>query len=162
MQYQQFTPEMRKTHTILVPNMLPIHFRLLISIFGQFGYHMELLESSSRTVVEEGLKNVHNDTCYPALLVVGQFIEALKSGKYDPDKTALLITQTGGGCRASNYIHLLRKALEKAGLSFVPVVSLNLSGLEKNPGFKLSPKLKPYFQWVLPILIVIILLQGLL
>lgn len=95
MQYQQFTPEMRKTHTILVPNMLPIHFRLLISIFGQFGYHMELLESSSRTVVEEGLKNVHNDTCYPALLVVGQFMEALKSGKYDPDKTALLITQTG-------------------------------------------------------------------
>ena len=84
MQYQQFTPEMRKTHTILVPNMLPIHFRLLISIFGQFGYHMELLESSSRTVVEEGLKNVHNDTCYPALLVVGQFMEALKSGKYDP------------------------------------------------------------------------------
>ena len=77
MQYQQFTPEMRKTHTILVPNMLPIHFRLLISIFGQFGYHMELLESSSRTVVEEGLKNVHNVTCYPALLVVGQFMEAL-------------------------------------------------------------------------------------
>ena len=105
MQYQQFTPEMRKTHTILVPNMLPIHFRLLISIFGQFGYHMELLESSSRTVVEEGLKNVHNDTCYPALLVVGQFMEALKSGKYDPNKTALLITQTGGGCRAGNAWH---------------------------------------------------------
>ena len=81
MNYQQFTPEMRKTHTILVPNMLPIHFRLLISIFEQYGYHMELLESTSHTVVEEGLKNVHNDTCYPALLVVGQFVEALKSGK---------------------------------------------------------------------------------
>ena len=88
MQYQQFTPEMRKTHTILVPNMLPIHFRLLISIFGQFGYHMEPLESSSRTVVEEGLKNVHNDTCYPALLVVGQFMEALNSG-YDRCCTCL-------------------------------------------------------------------------
>ena len=138
MQYQQFTPEMRKTHTILVPNMLPIHFRLLISIFGQFGYHMELLESSSRTVVEEGLKNVHNDTCYPALLVVGQFIEALKSGKYDPDKTALLITQTGGGCRASNYIHLLRKALVKAGYPNIPVASLNFSGLEKDSGFQMT------------------------
>lgn len=86
MQYQQFIPEMRKTHTILVPNMLPIHFRLLISIFGQFGYHMELLESSSRTVVEEGLKNVHNDTCYPALLVVGQFMEALKAANMTPTK----------------------------------------------------------------------------
>ena len=138
MQYQQFTPEMRKTHTILVPNMLPIHFRLLISIFGQFGYHMELLESSSRTVVEEGLKNVHNDTCYPALLVVGQFMEALKSGKYDPDKTALLITQTGGGCRASNYIHLLRKALVKAGYPQIPVASLNFSGLEKDSGFQMT------------------------
>ena len=138
MQYQQFTPEMRKTHTILVPNMLPIHFRLLISIFGQFGYHMELLESSSRTVVEEGLKNVHNDTCYPALLVVGQFMEALKSGKYDPDKTALLITQTGGGCRASNYIHLLRKALVKAGYPEIPVASLNFSGLEKDSGFQMT------------------------
>ena len=137
MQYQQFTPEMRKTHTILVPNMLPIHFRLLISIFGQFGYHMELLESSSRTVVEEGLKNVHNDTCYPALLVVGQFMEALKSGKYDPDKTALLITQTGGGCRASNYIHLLRKCMAQQ-FPQVPVISLNFAGLEKASGFQLT------------------------
>ena len=111
MAYTKFTPEMKKTHTILVPNMLPIHFHLIIKILEQFGYHMELLESTSRTVVEEGLKNVHNDTCYPALLVVGQFMEALKSGKYDIDHTALLITQTGGGCRASNYIHLLRKCV---------------------------------------------------
>ena len=139
MQYQQFTPEMRKTHTILVPNMLPIHFRLLISIFGQFGYHMELLESSSRTVVEEGLKNVHNDTCYPALLVVGQFIEALKSGKYDPDKTALLITQTGGGCRASNYIHLLRKCMAQQ-FPQVPVISLNFAGHRRHRASELAEK----------------------
>ncbi|HIZ54808.1 MAG TPA: 2-hydroxyacyl-CoA dehydratase, partial [Firmicutes bacterium] len=89
-------------------------------------------------IVSEGLQNVHNDTCYPCLLVVGQFIDALKSGKYDPNKTALIITQTGGGCRASNYIHLLRKALHKAGFDQVPVISLNLSGLEHNSGFKLS------------------------
>ena len=96
MAYAKFTPEMKKTYTILAPNMLPIHFHLLIRILEQFGYHVVLLESTSRTVVEEGLKNVHNDTCYPALLVVGQFMEALKSGKYDVDHTALLITQTGG------------------------------------------------------------------
>ena len=137
MSYTQFTPEMRKTHTILVPNMLPIHFQLLISIFGQYGYHMKLLESSSRTVVEEGLKNVHNDTCYPALLVIGQFMEALKSGEYDPDRTALLITQTGGGCRASNYIHLLRKCMAEH-YPQVPVISLNFAGLEKSKGFSLT------------------------
>jgi len=133
----EFTVPMRKTHTILVPNMLPIHFKLLIKIFGQYGYNMKLLESTSRTVVEEGLKNVHNDTCYPALLVVGQFMEALKSGEYDPDKTALLITQTGGGCRASNYIHILRKCVEK-NFPQVPVISLNFAGLEKTKGFHLT------------------------
>ena len=131
--YALFTPEMKKTHTILVPNMLPIHFKLLISIFKSYGYQMELLENDSRAVVDEGLKNVHNDTCYPALLVVGQFMDALKSGKYDPDKTALLITQTGGGCRASNYIHLLRKCVNRT-YPQVPVISLNFSGLERNPG----------------------------
>ncbi len=137
-EYAKFTPEMKHTHTILVPNMLPIHFKLLISIFESYGYHMELLESESRTVVDEGLKNVHNDTCYPALLVIGQFMEALKSGKYDPSRTALMITQTGGGCRASNYIHLLRKCI---GENFpqVPVVSLNFSGLEKDSGFQFTP-----------------------
>lgn len=140
MAYAEFTVPMRKTHTILVPNMLPIHFRLLISIFKEFGYHMELLESTSRTVVEEGLKNVHNDTCYPALLVVGQFMEALKSGAYDPDKTALLITQTGGGCRASNYIHLLRRCVNQH-FPQVPVISLNFAGLEKSSGFQLTPAL---------------------
>jgi len=136
----RFTPEMKKTHTILVPDMLPVHFQLLISVLKPYGYHCELLRTSSRAVVDEGLKNVHNDTCYPALLVIGQFMEALKSGRYDPDKTALLITQTGGGCRASNYIHLLRKAIAEQ-FPQVPVISLNFSGLEKDPksGWQMKP-----------------------
>ena len=96
--------------------MADIHFSLLINIFSQYGYKVELLKNDGRTVVDEGLKYVHNDTCYPALLVIGQLIDALNTGKYDPNKTALMITQSGGGCRASNYIHLLRKALKKAGL----------------------------------------------
>lgn len=134
-----FTPEMKKTHTILVPDMLPVHFQLLISILSHYGYRCVLLRTASRAVVDEGLKNVHNDTCYPALLVIGQFMEALKSGRYNPDTTALMITQTGGGCRASNYIHLLRKALEQQ-FPQVPVISLNVSGLEKDPrnGFQLT------------------------
>lgn len=133
----KFTEDMIKTHNILVPDMLPIHFKLIISIFEAEGYHMELLRNDSRSVVDEGLKNVHNDACYPALLVIGQFMDALKSGKYDPDKTALMITQTGGGCRASNYIHLLRKAVDK-NFPQVPVVSLNFSGLEKDSAFKIT------------------------
>lgn len=136
-EYAKFTEEMIHTHTILVPDMLPIHFKLLIAIFESKGYHMELLRNDSRAVVDEGLKNVHNDACYPALLVIGQFMDALKSGKYDPDKTALLITQTGGGCRASNYIHLLRKAVNR-NFPQVPVVSLNFSGLEKDSGFRIT------------------------
>ena len=132
----EFTKDMMD-YTILAPNMLDIHFSLLINVFGQYGYKVELLKNDGRTVVDEGLKLVHNDTCYPALLVIGQLIDALNTGKYNPDKTALLITQSGGGCRASNYIHLLRKALKKAGYPQVPVISLNLSGLEKNSGFKI-------------------------
>ncbi len=134
----EFTKEMRKTHTILAPNMLPIHFTFIANIFKSNGYNLEILKNEGRPVVDAGLKYVHNDTCYPALLVIGQFIDALNSGKYDINKTALMITQTGGGCRASNYIHLLRKALEKAGYSNIPVISLNLSGLEKNSGFKFT------------------------
>ncbi len=134
----QFTKEMKKDYTILIPNMLSTHFKLLLNVFRSYGYKVELLENEGRSVVETGLKYVHNDTCYPALLVIGQMIDALKSGKYDLNKTALMITQTGGGCRASNYIHLLRKALSKAGLSHIPVISLNLSGLEKNSGFSLT------------------------
>ena len=131
----EFTKEMKKDYTILIPGMLDIHFSLLRNVFRSYGYRMELLHNESHAVVETGLKYVHNDTCYPALLVIGQMIDALNSGKYDLHKTALMITQTGGGCRASNYIHLLRKALKKAGYGYIPVISLNLSGLEKNSGF---------------------------
>ena len=133
-----FTREMRKDYTILIPMMAPIHFGLLQKVFQNEGYKMELLTNDGPGVVREGLKYVHNDTCYPALLVIGQMIDALNSGKYDLNKTALIITQTGGGCRASNYIHLLRKALKKAGYEKIPVISLNLSGMERNPGFKLT------------------------
>lgn len=133
-----FTEEMKKEYTILMPMMLPIHFTLMRNALRLDGFKMELLTTTGRSIVEEGLKNVHNDSCYPALLVIGQFIDALKSGKYDPNKVALIITQTGGGCRASNYIHLLRKALIRSGYPQVPVISMNLSGLEKNPGFKLG------------------------
>ncbi len=132
------TDTMKKEYTILVPDMLPIHFKLIIAILEEYGYRLELLQTSTRAVIDEGLKNVHNDTCYPALLVIGQFMEALKSGKYDVNKTALMITQTGGGCRASNYIHLLRKALA-ADFPQVPVISLNFSGLEKQSSFKITP-----------------------
>ena len=136
--YPKFTPEMKKTHKILIPNMAPVQFRILAAVMRQAGYTCELLENCGSQVSELGLKYVHNDTCYPALLVIGQFLDALGSGKYDLDHTALIITQTGGGCRASNYIHLLRKALEKADMAYIPVVSVNLSGLEKNPGFSLT------------------------
>lgn len=132
-----FTREMKKTHTILVPTMLPIHFKLVLNILREHDYKCELLENSGQNVIDSGLRNVHNDTCYPALLVIGQMIDALESGKYDLDKVALLITQTGGGCRASNYIHLLRKALKKSGYGHIPVISLSIGGLESNPGFRL-------------------------
>lgn len=133
-----FTKEMKQEYTILCPQMAEIHFSLVVNIFRNCGYNMVLLKNDGPNVVHEGLKYVHNDTCYPALLVIGQFMDALKSGKYDLDRTALIITQTGGGCRASNYIHLLRKALRRAGMENVPVVSLNLSGLEHNPGFSVT------------------------
>lgn len=138
-----FTEEMRETYTILVPNMLPIQIKLILSIMKNYGYNMEVLETEGPQIAEEGLKNVHNDTCYPALLVIGQMIDAIKSGKYDTHKIALMLPQTGGGCRASNYIYLLRKALNKLGYEYIPVISLNFSGMEKdkNPGFKLTPKM---------------------
>ena len=138
MNYPRFTPEMKKTHKILIPNMAPVQFRILAAAIEREGYTCELLENCGSQVCELGLKYVHNDTCYPALLVIGQFLDALDSGKYDLDHTALIITQTGGGCRASNYIHLLRKALVKAGYGQVPVVSLNFSGLEKDSGFPMT------------------------
>ncbi len=137
----EFTKEMRKTHTILVPMMLPIHFKIIEQVLNQYGYHVKVLETDGRRIVDEGLKNVHNDTCYPALLVIGQMIDALKSGEYDPDKTALMITQTGGGCRASNYIYLLRKALKQSGFGNVPVISINFANLTGKSGFALTPSL---------------------
>ena len=136
-----FTDKMKKDYTILIPNMAPIHFQLLRAMFHKYGYNVKLLNNTGQKVIDAGLKYVHNDTCYPALLCIGQLISALESGEYDLNKTALMITQTGGGCRASNYIHLLRKALEKAGMSYVPVISLNLSGLERGSAFKLSLKM---------------------
>ena len=136
--YVEFTEEMRKTYTILAPNMLPRHFKMMMRVFSSYGYNVELLETTGHRIIETGLKYVHNDTCYPAILVIGQFIDALQSGKYDVHKTALIYFQTGGGCRASNYIFLLRKALEKAGYGFVPVISINLAGLEKHSGFKIT------------------------
>ena len=137
-EYVVFTEEMKKTHTILVPNMLPMHFKIIARVMEKEGYTVELLETYGPHIAETGLKYVHNDTCYPAILVIGQFLDALQSGKYDPDKVALVLFQTGGGCRASNYIHLLRKALQKADMGHVPVISLSLTGLEHHPGFKLS------------------------
>jgi len=136
--YPIFTEEMKKDYTILVPTMLPRHFKIMLGILRAYGYRAELLENMGQEIINEGLKYVHNDTCYPAQLVIGQMIDALNSGKYDKHKVALMITQTGGGCRASNYIHLLRKALEKAGYGYIPVVSLNFSGLEKESAFKIT------------------------
>ena len=133
-----FDKSRKSEYTLLIPDMLPIHFKLIMAIYKKYGYKMELLQTSTRNVIDEGLKNVHNDTCYPALLVVGQFMDALNSGKYDLDHTALLISQTGGGCRASNYIHLLRKALS-ATYPQIPVMSLNFSGLEKDASIEVTP-----------------------
>ena len=138
-EHVEFTREMREAgYTILVPNMLEFHFSLLEKVLRLNGYNVEVLHNSGQSVKDEGLKYVHNDTCVPALLVIGQFIDALHSGKYDLNRVALAITQTGGGCRASNYIHLLRKALKKAGLAHIPVISINMSGLESSSGFKLT------------------------
>ncbi len=131
----EFTPEMKRTHTVLIPMMLPIHFELIEKVLQNEGYKTELLRTEGSRIAEEGLKNVHNDTCYPALLVIGQMMDALHSGKYDPHKIAFLITQTGGGCRASNYIYLLRKALVKSGYGYIPVVGINLSALRGGTGF---------------------------
>ncbi len=136
-----FTEEMRKNYTILCPQMSPIHFELLQPAFNAAGYNLVVLDNDNKNAVNAGLKYVNNDACYPSLMVVGQIMDAVMSGKYDMSKTAVLISQTGGGCRASNYIGFIRRALEKAGYKDVPVISINLSGLEKNPGFKFTPAL---------------------
>lgn len=136
-----FTKEMRKTHTILCPQMSPMHFDLLEPAFQASGYKVEVLPNDNKQAVDVGLKYVNNDACYPSLMVVGQIMEAILSGKYDTDHLAVIISQTGGGCRASNYIGFIRRALKKAGYAHIPVISINLSGLEGNPGFKITPAL---------------------
>ncbi|MBQ9065259.1 MAG: 2-hydroxyacyl-CoA dehydratase [Blautia sp.] len=133
-----FTKEMKKNYTILCPQMSPVHFSLLQAAFNTGGYHLEVLPNDNKNAVDVGLKYVNNDACYPSLIVVGQIMDALLSGRYDLNKVAVMMTQTGGGCRASNYIAFIRRALSKAGMSQIPVISLNLSKLEKNPGFKLT------------------------
>lgn len=133
-----FTEEMRKEYTILVPQMSPIHFQFIESALKPEGYNFEVLPAIDTAAVDEGLKYVNNDACYPSILVVGQMMKALNSGKYDLNKTALIITQTGGGCRATNYIAFIRQALKSAKMAHIPVISLNALGLENNPGFKLT------------------------
>ena len=129
---------MRKTYKILVPQMSPLHFSLLDPVLKNEGYNFEMLPAPTRDDIEVGLKYINNDACYPAIIVVGQLMSALLSGKYDIDKTAVIISQTGGGCRATNYIGYLRKALIDAGMKQVPILSLNASDMERQPGFKLT------------------------
>ena len=142
-----FTPEMRKNYTILCPQMSPIHFDLLGPALSSCGYNFEVLENDNKSAVNVGLKYVNNDACYPSLMVVGQIMDAVLSGKYDLSRTAIIITQTGGGCRASNYIGFIRRALTKAGLEYIPVISLSAQGIETNSGFKYDlPMLKKAMQ----------------
>jgi len=133
-----FTKEMKKDYTILIPQMAPIHFELIETGVRACGYNVKLLRECTPHTVETGLKYVNNDACYPSILTTGQMIEALESGEYDPNKTALIMSQTGGGCRATNYIGFIRKALRDAGFEQVPVISFNVVGMEKNPGFKIT------------------------
>ena len=136
-----FTPEMKKDYTLLIPQMSPIHFQYLEVALRESGYNAVLIPTVDKNAVDEGLKYVNNDACYPTLVTLGKMISTLKSGEYDLNKTALIMSQTGGGCRASNYIALLRKALKDLGMEQIPVVSFNMVGLEKNPGFKITPKM---------------------
>ncbi|MEG1003380.1 MAG: 2-hydroxyacyl-CoA dehydratase, partial [Clostridium sp.] len=135
-----FTKEMRKSHTILCPQMSPIHFNMLEVAANSAGYNLEILPENDPGAIEEGLKYVNNDACYPSIIVIGQIINALKSGKYDINNTSVIISQTGGGCRATNYIGFLKLALKNAGYTNIPILSLNAVGLEKQPGFKITVK----------------------
>ncbi len=154
-----FTKDMKKDYTILIPQMAPIHFELLESAVKSSGYKVELLSKCTDHTVETGLKYVNNDACYPSILTTGQFIEALQSGKYDINKTALIMSQTGGGCRATNYIGFIRKALKDAGFENVPVISFNVVGMEKMPGFKIT---LPLVERLLKMVVYADLLQKLL
>jgi predicted nucleotide-binding protein (sugar kinase/HSP70/actin superfamily) len=136
--YIKFTKEMKKDYKILAPNMLPVHFKLLEKVLKDDGFNIEFLEDDVNEIIEAGLKYSNNDICYPAMIVIGQFISALRSGKYDLNKTAVLMTQTGGGCRASNYIHLIRRALENSGYKDIPAIGLSTSKIENHPGIDFS------------------------
>lgn len=133
-----FSKEMRKTHTILAPQMAPIHFEFAQIAAQSEGYKLEVLPTVEREDIEEGLKYVNNDSCYPSIIIIGQLLRALKSGRYDINNTSVIISQTGGACRASNYLSLLKKALQVTGFEQIPIISANVSGLEKNPGFKIT------------------------
>lgn len=133
-----FTAQMKEQHTILAPQMSPIHFELIEAMARKEGYNLKVLPSVDKSAIDTGLKYVHNDACYPAIITIGQIMQALESGEYDLNHTSIMISQTGGGCRATNYIAFLRKTLEEAGMGHIPVISLNTSGLESNPGFKIT------------------------
>jgi predicted nucleotide-binding protein (sugar kinase/HSP70/actin superfamily) len=134
-----FTKQMKKEYTILAPDIFPTHMELLSAVFRMHGYRLEVLHYEGKQVIDAGLKYIHNDMCYPAVCVLGQQLYALSCGDYDPHKCALIQFQTGGGCRASNYIMLLRKALERMGMEYVPVISLNFQGMEHYSGFHITP-----------------------
>lgn len=136
-----FTKKMSEEYTILCPQMSPMHFQFFKAAAAKSGYKVEVLPSVDKQAIDEGLQCVNNDACFPAIITIGQLMEALKSGQYDLDKTALIISQTGGGCRATNYIAFIKKALEDGGFDNTPLISLNAVGLEKHPGFKITPKL---------------------
>jgi len=139
-QRTEFTKQMfDEGYTILAPQMSPIHFDLLEPVFKKYGFNIVILDNDDRRAVDVGLKFVNNDACFPSITVVGQIMQAVLSGKYDTDKLAIIMSQTGGCCRASNYVAFIRRALEKAGLSHIPVISLNANGMEKNEGFRINP-----------------------
>ncbi len=138
-QNADFTPEMKATHTILAPDIFPMHMDLLRGIFRMYGYRLDVLHYEGRQVIDVGLKYVHNDMCYPAICTIGQQLYALQCGDYDVHKVALIQFQTGGGCRASNYIWMLRKALHNMDMDFVPVISLSFSRVERSSGFSITP-----------------------
>ncbi len=135
----EFTKEMKRDYTIIAPDMFPTHMELLQAIFRLSGYNVEVVRYEGKKVIDTGLKYLHNDVCYPAVCALGQQIYALTCGDYDPRRSALIMFQTGGGCRASNYIMLLRKALENMDMGYVPVISLSLGGVEKSSGFRFTP-----------------------
>ncbi len=136
-----FTPEMARDYTIIVPDIFPIHMEFIAEVFKLHGYRVKVVHYQGKAVIDTGLKYLHNDICYPAICMLGQVLYALESGDFDPHKTALVQFQTGGGCRASNYLCLLRKALEKMGMGYVPVISVSLSGYEHYSGFKITPRI---------------------